>query len=91
VANCPGELPRPSSHDDAPKLNVPKPITNEQVAQAVACHGAAPAVREERRLAAMPNATGTLTRNETSSAAASRGRANGQMSDNGKCWSAILG
>src|SRR6478736_338264 len=91
VANCPGEVPRPSSHVDTPKLNPPSASTRPQVADARTCHGRGAAVRADRTLAAMPNATGTLTKNDTSSAAASSGRANGQISEGGKCCPEILG
>jgi hypothetical protein len=42
-------------------------------------------------LAAMPSATGTLTKNASSRAAANNGRANGQINESGRCWPEIRG
>ena len=91
VANCPGEVPRPSSHDEIPKLSVPSPTKSSAVAQAVACQDAPTGVREARILATMPSATGMLTRNASSRPAANNGRAKGQIKDSGKCWPEIRG
>ena len=91
VANCPGELPRPSSHDEIPKLSVPRLNTSSAVAHAVACQDAPVGVRAARILATIPSAIGTLTRNASSSPAANSGRAKGQIKESGRCCPEIRG